>query len=101
MKHQDGWKSMLALRDHFSGAGNSSHTTTKANQLKATLHYCSKQAKPFETYLTQCQKMFNIYEKEGEAMPDEAKICFLFKTIQQYASLQSTISHVCIFESQP
>ena len=33
----------------------------------------------FENFLTQTQKMFNIFEKEGEPMEDEAKLCFLFK----------------------
>ena len=36
----------------------------------------------FETFLTQMQKMFNIFEKEGEPMEEEAKIRFLFKKVQ-------------------
>ena len=36
----------------------------------------------FEIFLTQCQKMFNIYEKEGEEISDEAKIGFLFRKVQ-------------------
>ena len=36
----------------------------------------------FENFLTQCQKMYNIYEKEGEPMPDDAKTRFLFKRVQ-------------------
>ena len=36
----------------------------------------------FETFLTQYQKMFNIYEKEGEEMGEDAKIRFLIKKIQ-------------------
>ena len=35
-----------------------------------------------ENFLTQCQKMHNIYEKEGEPMPDDAKTSFLFKRVQ-------------------
>ena len=44
----------------------------------------------FETFLTQCQKMFNIYEKEGEEMSDEAKVRFLFRKVQ-HAGLRSSI----------
>ena len=44
----------------------------------------------FETFLTQCQKMFNIYEKEGEEMSDEAKARFLFQKVQ-HAGLCSSI----------
>ena len=42
-----------------------------------------------ETFLTQCQKMFNIYEKEGEEMSDEAKVRFLFQKVQ-HAGLRSS-----------
>ena len=44
----------------------------------------------FETFLTQCQKMFNIYEKEGEEMSYEAKVRFLFRKVQ-HAGLRSSI----------
>ena len=36
----------------------------------------------FETFLTQMQKMFNIFDKEGEPMEEDAKIRFLFKKVQ-------------------
>ena len=32
--------------------------------------------------MTQYQKMFNIYEKEGEEMSDEAKVRLLFRKVQ-------------------
>ena len=46
---------------------------------------------PFETFLTNCQKMFNIYEQEGEPMPEGAKIRFLFKKVQ-HTGLQMAIA---------
>ena len=36
----------------------------------------------FETFLTQCQKMFNIFEKHGKPMTDAAKVRFLFSKVQ-------------------
>ena len=36
----------------------------------------------FETFLTQCQKMFNIFDQENDPMPEDAKIRFLFQAIQ-------------------
>ena len=36
----------------------------------------------FETFLTQCQRMFNIFNQENEPMSEEAKIRFLFNAIQ-------------------
>ena len=35
-----------------------------------------------ETFLTKCQKMYNIYETHGEVMTEDLKIRFLFKKIQ-------------------
>ena len=36
----------------------------------------------FETFLTKCQSMFNIYEQEDELMEEDAKIRFLFRKVQ-------------------
>lgn len=90
-KHSDGRRSMQALRDHFAGEGNQSRNISEADRLKESLHYKSERAMAFETFLTQCQKMFNIYDKEGEPMPEEARIRFLFKTVQ-HKDLQFAIS---------
>ena len=88
--HNDGRRSMKALRDHFSGEGNASRNKADADRLKDTLHYKNERAMDFETFLTQCQKMYNIYEKEGEEMSEDAKIRFLFKRVQ-HPSLQGAI----------
>ena len=82
IRYSDGRRSMKALRDHFEGEGNASRNKAEADRLKDTLHYKSERSMTFETFLTQCQKMYNIYEKEGEAMPDDAKTRFLFKKVQ-------------------
>ena len=82
LRYADGRRSMKALRDHFAGEGNATRNMAEADRLKDNLHYKSERAMPFETFLTNCQKMFNIYEKEGEAMTDEAKTRFLLKKVQ-------------------
>ena len=82
LRFSDGRSSMKALRDHFEGEGNASRNKNEADRLKESLHYKSERAMSFENFLTQCQKMYNIYEKEGEPMPDDAKTRFLFKRVQ-------------------
>ena len=90
LRYSDGRRSMNALRDHFSGEGNATRSLAEAERLKASLHYKSERAMPFETFLTQCQKMYNIFQKEGEPMTEEARIRFLFKSVQ-HADLQATV----------
>jgi hypothetical protein len=82
---------MAALRDHFAGEGNATRTVAEADRLKETLHYKSERAMSFETFLTQMQKMFNIYEKQGEPIPEEQKVRMLFKKISQ-KDLESSVS---------
>ena len=90
LRFSDGRKSMAALRNHFSGEGNATRSLAEAERLKSTLHYKNERAMAFETYLTQCQKMHNIFEKENEPMTEEAKIRFMFKTVG-HADLQPAI----------
>ena len=81
---------MKALPDHFAGEGNATRNKATADRLKDSLHYKSERAMTFKSFLTGCQKMFNIYEKEGEPMTDDAKTRFLFKQVQN-ASLRGAI----------
>ena len=78
-RYSDGRRSMAALRAHFTGEGNASRNIAEAERIRENLHYKHERSMPFETFLTQTQKMFNIFEKEGEPMEDEAKLRFLFK----------------------
>ena len=82
LKHSDGRRSMEALRTHFAGEGNASRTIADADRLKEQLHYKSERAMAFETFLTQLQKMFNIYREQGEEVPEDQKVRILFKKIQ-------------------
>lgn len=81
VRYSDGRRSMKALRAHFAGEGNASRNISDADRLKEQLHYKTERAMAFETFLTQCKKMFNIYDTEGEPMAEDAKIRFLFKRI--------------------
>ena len=81
---------MEALRRHFSGEGNATRNLAEAKIMQESIHYKGKRTMAFETFLTQCQKMFNIYEKEGEEKSDEAKVRFLFRKVQ-HAVLCSSI----------
>ena len=89
-RHKDGRRSMKALRDHFSGEGNATRRIAEADRLKDTLHYKNERSLPFETFLTRCEKMYNIYEQHKEAMKEDAKIRFLFKKVQ-HSGLSSAI----------
>ena len=73
---------MEALCRHFSREGNATRNLAEAEILNELLHYKSKRAMYFEIFLTQCQKMFNIYEKEGGEMSEKAKLRFLFRKVQ-------------------
>ena len=85
LRYHNGRRSMKALRNHFAGEGNASRNKAGADRLKESLHYKNERAMAFEIFLTNCKKMYNIYEKEKEAMSEDAKIRFLFKRIENEA----------------
>ena len=89
-RFKDGRRSMIALRNHFSGEGNATRRIAEADRIKETLHYRNERALTFETFLTKCEKMYNIYAQHGEEMSEDAKIRFLFKKIQ-HSALSSAI----------
>ena len=90
LRYSDGCRSMKALCDHFGGAGNATRNKAEADRLQESLHYKSERSMAFETFLTQCQKMYNIYDKEDEAMTEDQKVRFLFKKVQ-HTGLQPAI----------
>jgi hypothetical protein len=67
-RHQDGRRDMIALRNHYAGKGNSTHRISDANRIKSTLHYKSEHALPFSKFLDSMQKMFTIFQEEGEPL---------------------------------
>uniref|UniRef100_A0A7S0GE90 Uncharacterized protein n=1 Tax=Proboscia inermis TaxID=420281 RepID=A0A7S0GE90_9STRA len=91
VKYANGKRAMKAFQDHFSGEGNASRNPlSEADRLEDLLHYKEERAMSFKTFLTQCQKMYNILEIEGDAMSEEAKLRFLFQKIQ-YQDLHTAI----------
>ena len=81
-RYKDGRRSMQALRNHFSGEGNATRQIAEADRMKKSLHYKNEKSLSFKTFLTRAQKMFNIYEKQGEPMLEDAKLRFLFERTQ-------------------
>ncbi len=82
LKYADGCRSMQALRDHFLGERNATRSLATAESLHSSVHYKNERSMAFETFLTQLQRMFNIFTQENESMSEEAKIRFLFQAIQ-------------------
>ena len=81
LRYSNGKKSTTVLHNHFSGKSNATRNMANAERLRESLHYKSERSMPFEGFLTKCQKMYNIYEREGGPMSEEAKIRFLFKKV--------------------
>ena len=54
------------------------------------LHYKNERSLAFSIFLDRMQKMFNIYEEEGEEFTENAKLCELFKRVQ-HPQLQDTV----------
>lgn len=73
---------MKALRDHFLAEGNAFRSLASTDGLRVSFHYKNEMSMAFQTFLTQCQQMFNIFNQENEPISEEAKIYFLFQTIQ-------------------
>ena len=78
---------MQVLHDQFSGKGNFTRRIVEAERMKKYLHYKNERSLSFEIFLTKCQKILNIYNKEGEPMLEDTKLRFLFNCTQ-HASLQ-------------
>jgi hypothetical protein len=65
---------MKALRDHFLGEGNATRSLADTEQLKDSLHYKNERSMPFETFLTQCELIFSIFQQENELLKIQFKI---------------------------
>jgi hypothetical protein len=87
---QSGRDDMIALRNHYSGEGNTSRRIAIAEKTRDTLHYKSERAMTFSSFLDKLQKMFNIFVQEGEPISESAKVRLLLKKIE-HPQLQDTI----------
>ena len=81
---------MEALRNHYGGEGNASRRIPTAEKLRETLHYKSERSMPFSTFLDRMQKMFNIFQEEGEELTENAKVRELLNRVQNN-QLQDTV----------
>ena len=88
--HASGRQDMLALREHYGGEGNASQHIATAEWMRKGLHYKNKRSLAFSIFLDCMQKMFNIYEEEGEEFTENAKLRKLFKQVQ-HPQLQDTV----------
>ena len=88
--HADSRRDMLALREHYSGEGNASQRIATAERMRDGLHYKNERSLAFSIFLDRMQKMFNIYEEEGEEFTENAKLHELFKRVQ-HPQLQDTV----------
>ena len=89
-RRQSGRADMKALRDHYSGEGNTSRRIAVAERIRDTLHYKNERAMPFSGFLDKLQKMFNIFEEEKEEITDQAKVRILLKKVE-HPQLQDAI----------
>ena len=80
--HANGHRDMLALRKHYGGEGNASRCIATAEWMREGLHYKNERSLAFSIFLDRMQKMFNIYEEEGEEFTENAKLRELFKRVQ-------------------
>ena len=81
-RRQNGREDMATLRAHYRGEGNQTRRIGTAESLRDTLHYKSEGAMPFASFLSKCQKMFNLFEQTGEPYGEPAKLRFLFDKVQ-------------------
>ena len=88
--HADGRRDMLALQEHYSGERNASRRIATPERMRDGLNYKNERSLAFSIFLNRMQKMFNIYEEEGEEFTENAKLRKLFKRVQ-HPQLQDTV----------
>ena len=79
---KDGRQDMLTLRKHFEGEGNATRRIAQAERMRDSLFYRNERSLTFEVFLNKAQKMFNIFEQQGEPMTEEAKVRFILRKVQ-------------------
>ena len=88
--HANGRRDMFALREHYSGEGNATRCFATAERMREGLHYKNERSLAFSIFLDRMQKMFNIYEEEGDEFPENTKLHEIFKWVQ-HPQLQDTV----------
>jgi hypothetical protein len=91
LKAQNGRLDMKALRDNYTGEGNTSRRIAVAERLCESLHYKNEKSMQFLSFLAKMQTMFNIFEEENEIMSEQAKVRILLKRVE-HPELRSAVS---------
>ena len=78
-RYKDERRYMQALRDHFPGEGKYTRRILEAERMKKSLHHKNERSLSFEMFWPKCQKVFNIYDKEGELMLEDEKSSILIQ----------------------
>ena len=81
-RRQSGREDMQALRNHYSGEGNTSRRIAVAERLRDSLHYKNEKSLQFSMFLDKLQKMFNIFAEEEEAISEQAKVRLLLQKVE-------------------
>jgi hypothetical protein len=89
-RHHSGRQDIQALRNHYSGEGNTSRRIAVAERLRDSLHYENEKSLQFSTFLDKLQKMFNIFEEEKEEITEQAKVRLLLKKVE-HPQLQDAV----------
>ena len=97
---QDGRADLKALTSYYQGEGNTTRRIAKADRLRETLHYKSKRALPFGTFLHKLEQMFNMFDDNGEPYGNAVKIRTLFDEVQ-HPQLTSSISALKVLNNMP
>ena len=92
--HQDGHHDMLTLHNHYTSEGNSTHCIASAKHIQMTLYYKSECALPFSKFLDSLQKMFTVFQEEGEPLTEQAKVNEVLTKVQ-HPSLMAAIAQLC------
>ena len=90
-RRQSGREDMIALRNHYTGEGNTSRRIAQAEGYRDTLYYKHEKSLSFSNFLDKIQKMFNMFQEEGESITEQAKVRMLLKKIQ-HPQLQNAVS---------
>lgn len=88
---QSGRDDMIMLPAHYSGKGTTTRRITQAEGYRDNLYYKHETLLSFSSFLDKLQKMFNMFEEEGEAVTEQAKVRMLLKKIQ-HPALQNAVS---------
>ncbi len=91
-RQQSGREDMIALRNHYTGEGNTSRRIAQAEGYRDTLYYKHEKSLSFSNFLDKIQKMFNMFQEEGESITEQAKVRMLLKNIQHPPQLQNAVS---------